>query len=847
MKPPISLVSRFSSLVCPKSGATRQFRRECVAVVTMAVFLNTQVVFPLAAVYAQTLPPRLPASSKATPAVVSQPNASQPNASQPNASQPNASQPKKAQPVRLAQAPREKAAAQATENEDHEGMTEGAMEMPAVSVLRLDLSKVPTEAELKAAGGAGGTLTPLGNADVEKFKTKLAKQLELRGPRALDKDAPEANLDPQSAAGKVMKQARDRVKRLEDINMDFGRGIAERNEAHFREAAKMSAEHLEKFPDSPWAGEAMLHLGVDAQYNGRPGEARARYRALLENTSNDPTDPTYEMHQKAAMAWTDMDIMLGQWNAAAADLQDIATKDISTTRRLWASSWLNRVNLLRTNRLQLADCGTEALGFVLAQLGHKDAAKRVEHMAAPREAGFNLEELSRIAAQNGLKMRGFRAQPKQLAELPLPLIVHFDIGHSSQKFEQEKRVAFTQSLSGERAGALGADGAVLPCCHPVEGQETPPTCPMPGATPAPKKQTNPTGKAAPAVRPFVQPDLGHFLVVHRVDKAKKRVALFDPQNGAPIEISFDQFAREWSGAGLMLDKAPAPNAKVTKVAEQGEPKIKSGAEFSLVTLLSKTEMTRIYGGCCCSPRAPDDNGPGGNNQPGGGGPPTSPCGTPAWSVNRLTHNMFVEDVPIWYRTPIGPDVSIHLFYNSQDSEFRGPAWGNKWQLGYMTNLVEVPNGWVYLNMPGGATDIYVPQSGGVYVPRDVDVHNQLVKITGYAHRFELRFPTGEKYLYDTPPSINTPYPVLLEEYDRWGNKLTFTYAKKTISTNPLNETIHITKITDAQGLETKLTYDSQGHCTQVQDPFKRRALFTYNTNGNLTSAIDMGGKKFEYL
>src|SRR5215468_2037919 len=39
--------------------------------------------------------------------------------------------------------------------------------------------------------------------------------------------------------------------------------------------------HVARFPDSPWAAEATLHVGCDATYNGRYTEAEAIFRQLI--------------------------------------------------------------------------------------------------------------------------------------------------------------------------------------------------------------------------------------------------------------------------------------------------------------------------------------------------------------------------------------------------------------------------------------------------------------------------------------------------------------------------------------------------------------------------------------
>ena len=106
-----------------------------------------------------------------------------------------------------------------------------------LSVRPLDLTRPPTTPELMAAGQLGGPLHPT-------------------------------------------RELRDKA-RERRINLDFGRAIQAWNDHAYPRAVKLFRQHLEKFPDSPWAAEAKLHIGCDAQYQGRYHEARAVYEGLI--------------------------------------------------------------------------------------------------------------------------------------------------------------------------------------------------------------------------------------------------------------------------------------------------------------------------------------------------------------------------------------------------------------------------------------------------------------------------------------------------------------------------------------------------------------------------------------
>src|SRR5690606_39050293 len=127
---------------------------------------------------------------------------------------------------------------------------------------------------------------PVGNAEPSELAEGLDEELRAEGfTRGLSTRAPAG-----SAPDKVLRLAREKVERLEKINLDFGGAIQLWNKHQFRQAAKLFERHVKQYPDSPWAGEALLHLGCDAKYNGRFSEAQSRYRRILEMMGDDEED-----------------------------------------------------------------------------------------------------------------------------------------------------------------------------------------------------------------------------------------------------------------------------------------------------------------------------------------------------------------------------------------------------------------------------------------------------------------------------------------------------------------------------------------------------------------------------
>ncbi|MCI5142107.1 MAG: RHS repeat protein, partial [Candidatus Electrothrix sp. ATG1] len=266
--------------------------------------------------------------------------------------------------------------------------------------------------------------------------------------------------------------------------------------------------------------------------------------------------------------------------------------------------------------------------------------------------------------------------------------------------------------------------------------------------------------------------------------------------------------------------------------------------------LSLAEMENTYGGCCGiqRPEGPlgynrdnnltngepsgsssTGNGSAGNSNGAAGNSGENPgCGAPAWSVNAINLNLFVRDIPLWYRPAYGPSVHIAVSYNSQSATAQHEPFGNKWQFNYGSYLAVDTGGNVLIFMPDGRRDQYIPDGTGGYT-RPYKVYNTLTKIA--ENHFELRFPDDTVYVYNIPTGTTSLQPFLVEIRDAYGQTLSFQY----------NTDIELTTITDAQGKHTVLTYHAEGLVTQVTDPFGRTALFEYDGNRNLIKITDMGG------
>jgi hypothetical protein len=124
------------------------------------------------------------------------------------------------------------------------------------SLKPLDLTRPPTNEEIMAAGQLGGQLYPTHEVE-DKEKEKK-------------------------------------------INLSFGGAIDAWNRHEYKKAVTLFKKHLEDYPDSPWASEAVLHIGCDAQYNGRYTDAEESFRWIIEKNQGQITKVQWNGSNKQA-------------------------------------------------------------------------------------------------------------------------------------------------------------------------------------------------------------------------------------------------------------------------------------------------------------------------------------------------------------------------------------------------------------------------------------------------------------------------------------------------------------------------------------------------------------------
>uniref|UniRef100_UPI0025E7C25E cysteine peptidase family C39 domain-containing protein n=1 Tax=uncultured Thiodictyon sp. TaxID=1846217 RepID=UPI0025E7C25E len=268
----------------------------------------------------------------------------------------------------------------------------------SVSVQPLDLIEPPSDDALTAAGQLGGALYPV---EPTADSTAAAPASRTAASRA-------ARHQARRAAG----------------NRSFGRAIQQWNGHHWKEATALFQQHLTENPDSPWADEAEIHLACEARYQGRYTEAESHYHRILARTK-DSTDPgARRLANKARMRLAETKTLRNNLDGATAYFGELEQNGLDWRERTYASHWLHRINVQKSQELAFLNCGYLALGDLLGGRGEQAGAQAVLARQAQNTNGQSLQELKDLAAQYGLALSALRLTSSELDQIPLPAIVH---------------------------------------------------------------------------------------------------------------------------------------------------------------------------------------------------------------------------------------------------------------------------------------------------------------------------------------------------------------------------------------------------------------------------------------
>lgn len=159
---------------------------------------------------------------------------------------------------------------------------------------KLNLSRAPSEADLRAAAPLREPLIPLKNADTSR----------------------------------------------DDDNIAFGHAIQAWNSHRFGKAYDLLTEHLKDFPNSPWSAETRLHLAEWCRDHGRFAEAGNHLSAVLESVPEGTP-----LWHKARHARVLLNLASNDTAEAQRDLAAIHRNDPDPNHKTLASYWLRELSM----------------------------------------------------------------------------------------------------------------------------------------------------------------------------------------------------------------------------------------------------------------------------------------------------------------------------------------------------------------------------------------------------------------------------------------------------------------------------------------------------------------------
>ncbi|MCP3670718.1 MAG: hypothetical protein GY814_09855, partial [Gammaproteobacteria bacterium] len=165
-------------------------------------------------------------------------------------------------------------------------------------------------------------------------------------------------------------------------------------------------------------------------------------------------------------------------------------------------------------------------------------------------------------------------------------------------------------------------------------------------------------------------------------------------------------------------------------------------------------------------------------------------GCPVWSVTKKSLNLVVKDAPLWYNSPVGPNVSIRLVHKSKSIahngsyEFRNTdpvlrafvedseLFGNRWSFNYTSGILITATEAIVL-MPSGKTEAYNlnGSSPGELTPVNKDALHRLYRDSVEQYRLVKR--NGAVMEYGFAQSTDKIY--LTRSTDLNGDSLEFGY------------------------------------------------------------------------
>jgi YD repeat-containing protein len=217
---------------------------------------------------------------------------------------------------------------------------------------------------------------------------------------------------------------------------------------------------------------------------------------------------------------------------------------------------------------------------------------------------------------------------------------------------------------------------------------------------------------------------------------------------------------------------------------------------------------------------------------------------PVYDVHSMLVSLNIQDTPLSYNPPIGPEMRFKLTYNqrevNQPANFGFSNVGQKWTFNNFSYIQDDPN-------IIGTNVMRVAAGGGAYHYSNYNTANGnflperkhgaiLVYSSGPSVSYERQLRNGSKEIYShSDGSLAYPRRIFLtQRIDPQGNSQYLNY----------DALLRLTSITDALGQEMTYSYTNPNDnllITEVSGPFGRSAQLSYDNSGRINSITDAIG------
>jgi len=558
------------------------------------------------------------------------------------------------------------------------------------------------------------------------------------------------------------------------------------------------ADFASNFPQSRWTASLLLHLGTEYYNYGYFSKALDAWRGAWDQFRTSDYAPAKPQADRALGELARMYGQIGRAGELSALLSSTQGRDLAGP----GSQLMHAAGGILWTMLNKPDyafgCGPAALDRILLRLAPSKAGSPILLEAISGTNGFALDQVAEISRKLGMNYQMAHREPG--AELLVPAVVHWKVGHYAALVErrgdrilaQDYTFASTLWITPRAVEEEGSGYYLVPEGPLPKGWRS--VSPAEGRTIWGKGLSPNNNSFATAIYDLV---LGWFSCAECSDCDRAKAAAggsgSDPQGPLDLPAGAKMIDGHFTWHGPAV--TPPPSIE----------------------------------------------------QPGASpfGPP--PGGMATYAMHALLVSLTLQDTPVQFTAPFGPQVSFTATYNqleaNQPANFYYSNLGAKWDFNWLSFIIDNPTS------PGSDVSLYVEGGGTLSFNNfnlltqtyalEVMSQTRLVRLT--ASSYELQYPNGSRreYAMSDGSSGSTRRIFLTQVLDPAGNSVQLNYDPQ----------LRITNIVNAIGQAMTLLYTNAAFpfaITSVSDPFGRSAQMLYDTNGLLIQITDVLGMSSQF-